>query len=116
KQVIGLAFSPAADAVAAAVEGGGVYLWNLAAGGTAPIEMDSSASDKAKNLYFAPDGRSVTWLGTNGLRTYDRDARSIVEVRRAAGCCLRPPRSPGWSGPKPSPSPRTAPGWWPSRR
>jgi WD40 repeat protein len=76
KQVIGLAFGPACDAVAATVKGGGVYLWNLTAGRAAPVRMDSSGSDRAKHLSFAPGGRSVTWLGTNGLRTYDRDARS----------------------------------------
>src|SRR5262249_45017976 len=77
---IGLSFSPAGDALAAVVARNGVYLWNLSAGSAVPVRMDGFVRNDAPNLYFAPDGRSVSWLGLRGPRTYDRDARAVTEA------------------------------------
>jgi WD40 repeat protein len=78
-QVVGLGFSPAGDALAAVVERCGVYLWNLSAGSVVPVRVDDSP--RGRDVFFAPDGRSVSWLGHYGLRTYDRDARTTSETQ-----------------------------------
>src|SRR4051794_13659774 len=80
-EVLGLGFSPAGDAVAAAVEYHGVFLWNLAAGAADPQRLDGGAVYQTRALDFSPDGRSVSWLGAGGLRAYDRDARAAATVR-----------------------------------
>ncbi|HJZ58085.1 MAG TPA: hypothetical protein VKE74_24300, partial [Gemmataceae bacterium] len=78
-QVLALAFSPDADALAVAVEHQGVYLWNLAAAGK-PVVLDTAAyRTRTRTLLFAPDGRSVGWLAWNRWKVYDRDAREAVE-------------------------------------
>jgi WD40 repeat protein len=79
-RVLGLAFSPDGRAVAAAVHGRGVYLWNLDGGGP-PVCLNPSASDRAQDLYFTPDGRGVGWLDWDGWKVYDRDARWVTRHR-----------------------------------
>ncbi len=79
-EVLGLAFSPDARALAAAVNGRGVFLWNLDAAGP-PVHITPTASDRAKDLYFTPDGRGVGWLDYDGWKVYDRDARRITRQR-----------------------------------
>ncbi|MBN9521723.1 WD40 repeat domain-containing protein [bacterium] len=79
-RALGLTFSPDARALAAAVEGRGVFLWNLDASGP-PVCVNPSASDRARNLYFTPDGRGVGWLDYDGWKVYDRDARRVVRQR-----------------------------------
>lgn len=76
-EVIGLGFSPAGDALAAAVRDGGVFLWNLTA--AAPVPVRVGGKPRTPHLFFDPDGRSVTWLGHYGPQTYDRDARVTTE-------------------------------------
>jgi WD40 repeat protein len=82
-QVLGLGFSPAGDALAAAVEGRGVYLWNLASASALSAvarRIDGGATFQTRNLDFSPDGRFVSWLGPAGLRAYDRKARTVATV------------------------------------
>ncbi|HEX4611027.1 MAG TPA: WD40 repeat domain-containing protein [Urbifossiella sp.] len=79
-EVLGLAFSPDARALAAAVEGRGVFLWNLDAGGP-PVCLNPSASRRAKDLYFTADGRGVGWLDWDGWKVYDRDTRRVNRPR-----------------------------------
>jgi WD40 repeat protein len=74
-QVLGLAFSPDGSALAAAVAGHGIFLWNLGSTGK-PVRLDDEATDLARTLYFSPDGRAVHWLGSHGWKTYDRDTRT----------------------------------------
>jgi len=78
--VLGLQFSPDARALAAYVRGQGVFLWNLDASGP-PVCVNPSASDRARNLYFTPDGRGVGWLDYDGWKVYDRDARWVARPR-----------------------------------
>ena len=81
-EVLGLGFSPAGDALAATVDARGVFLWNLAAGSATPVRLDTVASPyRNRHLFFAPDGRSVAWLGTDGRKVYDRDSRRTVLTR-----------------------------------
>lgn len=81
-EVLGLTFSPDGHALAAAVEGQGVYLWNLESAGR-PVQLADTATDRARELYFSPDGRSVGWLAPdpNGWMVYDRDTRQIRKPR-----------------------------------
>ncbi len=78
--VLGLTFSPDARALAAYVQGRGVFLWNLDAGGP-PVCLDPRAPDRAKDLSFTPDGRGVSWLDYDGWKVYDRDARRVSRQR-----------------------------------
>src|SRR5690349_16728674 len=90
-EVLALAFSPDASALAAAVKYHGVFLWNLEAATPAPVRL---ATDD-KGIYqgclnFTPDGRSVSWLADGSGRVYDRDTRqtserSFVVTRRTIG-------------------------------
>ncbi len=82
-EVLGLAFSPDARALAAAVNGRGVFLWNLD-GSSPPVCLDPIASDRARDLYFTPDGRGVGWLDWVGWKVYDRDSRG-VSLHRLSG-------------------------------
>lgn len=79
-RVLGLAFSPDARAVAVAVHGRGVFLWNLDTSGP-PVCLTASASDRAQDLYFTTDGRGVGWLDWDGWKVYDRDARRVTRHR-----------------------------------
>lgn len=78
--VLGLGFGPAADALAAAVKDRGVFLWPLASTSPVAIRIDRFDPPKFCSPVFAPDGRSVSWLGRYGPRTYDRDARALTEI------------------------------------
>jgi WD40 repeat protein len=78
--VLGLTFSPDARALAGYVQGRGVFLWNLDAG-SSPVCLDPRAPDRAKDLYFTPDGRGVSWLDYDGWKIYDRDARRVTRHR-----------------------------------
>lgn len=77
-EVLGLGFGPAGDALAAVVKDRGVFLWNLTAGSPVPVRM-GGGRPRSRHLFFAPDGRSVSWLGHYGPQTYDRDARVTTE-------------------------------------
>ncbi|MDB5307038.1 MAG: domain, G-beta repeat [Gemmataceae bacterium] len=81
-EVLGLTFSPDGRALAAAVEGQGVYLWNLESPGR-PLQLDDTATDRARELYFSPDSRSVGWLAPDpdGWKVYDRDTRRARQLR-----------------------------------
>lgn len=84
-RVLALAFSPDATALAAAVDQQGVYLWDLQAG-SAPVKLDDDATDRAADLHFAADGRTVGWVGKDGWKTYDRHTRLKSRHRlKAAG-------------------------------
>lgn len=72
-EVVALAFGPDGQSLAAAVEGQGVYLWDLAAPGR-PVRLDRDASRKTRAVFFSPDGRSVQWVASGGWLVYDRDA------------------------------------------
>lgn len=79
-EVRGLVYSPDARALAAYVRGQGVFLWNLDAAGP-PVCISPRASDRAKDVYFTPDGRGVGWLDYDGWNVYDRDARRLSRPR-----------------------------------
>jgi WD40 repeat protein len=72
-EVLALAFGPDGRSLAAAVDGQGVFVWDLAHAGY-PLRLDRHATKKTRCLFFAPDGRSVHWLGWGGRRGNDRDS------------------------------------------
>jgi WD40 repeat protein len=83
-EVLRLGFSPAGDALAAAVLDQGVYLWNLASGSAAAArgrQVDGDTIAQTHDLTFSPDGRFVYWFGAHGLRSYDRETRLATKVR-----------------------------------
>lgn len=82
-KVLGLTFSPDARALAAYVEGYGVFLWNLDAGGP-PVCLHPQADYRAANLAFTPSGRGVGWLDRKGWMVYDRDGRGTA-LHRLSG-------------------------------
>lgn len=75
-QVIDVAFSPDCRAVAAAVEGAGVFLWNLDSPNIAPVRLEVEV--RPSDLRFSADGRRLSWQAVAGRRTYDRDTRSAT--------------------------------------
>lgn len=86
-EVLGLAFAPHSEALAAAVKDQGVFLWNFAS--DTPIRLDTFADKRARNLFFSPDGRVVHWLGRHGWRAHDRDTRRTTSQQLdAAGRLL----------------------------
>ncbi|MBY0515091.1 MAG: WD40 repeat domain-containing protein [Gemmataceae bacterium] len=92
--VLSLAFSPGGDALAAAVEDQGVFLWNLHANGNS-VRLDTGVTDRARTLFFSDDGRAVWWGTKEGLKRYDRDDREAAEKPLAAhGMLLRFARTP----------------------
>lgn len=82
-QVLGLAFGPDGQSLAAAVEGQGVFLWDLGHPGY-PLRLDRDAGRKTRAVYFSPDGRAVHWLGGGGWRVYDRDTGKTAPTRLPA--------------------------------
>src|SRR5437868_1587560 len=75
--VFALAFSPDSDALAATVEHQGVFLWNLGANGV-PVRLDGDDKLRYWTLSFAPDGRTLAWVGGNTWNVYDRDERDVA--------------------------------------
>lgn len=93
-EVFALAFSPDGDALAAAVDLQGTYLWNLHSAGV-PVRLDPEIDERAATLFFAPDGRSVWWASPYGLKYYDRDDRETAEKPLGThGLLLRFVRTP----------------------
>lgn len=72
-EVLGLAFGPDGRSLAAAVDGQGVFLWDLHADGR-PLRLDRAAGRQTRAVHFSPDGRAVHWLGGGDWLVYDRDA------------------------------------------
>ncbi|MBN9119288.1 MAG: WD40 repeat domain-containing protein [Planctomycetes bacterium] len=78
KEVLDVAFSPDCRAIAAAVEGAGVFLWNLDSPNIAPVRLEAEGGYRAGGLNFSACGRRLAWLSFNGRRTYDRDDRTAI--------------------------------------
>jgi WD40 repeat protein len=76
-EVLDVAFSPDCRAVAAAVEGAGVFLWNLDSPTIAPVRMDA-ARYRPGSFSFSATGRQLAWLSLDGRRVYDRDTRTAA--------------------------------------
>lgn len=97
--ILTLAFSPDGDALAAAIETQGVYLWNLHATGV-PVRLDTEVSDRerSRTLHFSDEGRSVWWVTKHGLKRYDRDERDTAEKPLSSyGMLLKYARTPDGS-------------------
>lgn len=77
-EVLDVAFSPDSRAIAAAVDGAGVFLWNLDSPNIAPVRLESEGGYRAGGLNFSPDGRQLAWLTLDGRRSYDRDHRTAT--------------------------------------
>lgn len=77
-EVLDLAFSPDSRAVAAAVDGAHVFLWNLDSPNIAPVRLDLGGKYRAGGLRFSATGRQVEWQLTAGHRGYDRDDRDAT--------------------------------------
>lgn len=78
KEVLDVAFSPDCRAVAAAVKGAGVFLWNLDSPNIAPVRLAAEGGYRAGGLYFSADGRQIAWLTLDGRRAYDRGSRTAT--------------------------------------
>src|SRR5687767_13254264 len=78
REVLDVAFSPDCRAIAAAVEGAGVFLWNLDSPNIAPVRLEIEGGYRAGGLNFSADARQVAWLTLNGRRAYDRDDRTAM--------------------------------------
>ncbi|HEY1189643.1 MAG TPA: hypothetical protein VGE74_18495, partial [Gemmata sp.] len=76
--VLDLAFSPDSRAVAAAVEGQSVFLWNLDSPNIAPVRLEIGGRYRPGGLRFSATGRRLEWQLLNGRRVYDRDARDAT--------------------------------------
>lgn len=77
-EVLDLAFSPDSRAVAAAVAGQGILLWNLDSHAVAPVRLDAGGRYRPGGLRFSTTGRRLEWQLLAGRRTYDRDARDAA--------------------------------------
>ncbi len=75
--VLSLTFSPEGEALAAAVEGQGVFLWNLGSNGTRVCLDPALNNQRLRTLSFDADGRTVGWVGGNVWTIYDRDERAL---------------------------------------
>src|SRR5438093_7968430 len=77
-EVLDVAFSPDCRAIAAAVEGAGLFLWNLDSPTIAPVRLEAEGGYRAGGLGFSGDGRQLAWLTLDGHRAYDRDTRAAA--------------------------------------
>lgn len=82
-EVVALAFGPDGQSLAAAVEGQGVFLWDLAHPGY-PLRLDRADGRLARAAYFSPDGRAVHWVARGEWRVYDRDTGKSALTRLPA--------------------------------
>ena len=78
-KVLNLAFSPDGQALAAAVEEHGVFLWNLRSTGV-PVQLDDAGGYRSRTLAFGADGRTVGWVAGNTWKVYDRDSATRRRV------------------------------------
>ena len=78
KEVLDVAFSPDSRAIAAAVKGTGVFLWNLDSPNIAPVRLEAEGGYRDGGLSFSACGRQLAWLTLHGLRAYDRDTRTAT--------------------------------------
>jgi WD40 repeat protein len=74
--VLDVAFSSDCRAIAAAVEGAGVFLWNLDSPTIAPVRLEVEGDYRTGGLTFSADGRQLAWRTADGVRSYCRDGRS----------------------------------------
>lgn len=80
-EILDVAFSPDCRAVAAAVEGAGIFLWNLDSPTIAPVRLAAEGGYHFGGLNFSADGRTLAWLTRAGRRAYDRDTRDAATAR-----------------------------------
>ncbi len=74
-EVLDVAFSPDCRAVAAVVEGAGIFLWNLDSPTIVPVRLDADRYWSG-SFAFSASGRQLAWLAAGGRRVYDRDTRT----------------------------------------
>jgi WD40 repeat protein len=79
-EVLDVAFSPDCRAVAAAVKGHGIFLWNLDSPNIAPVRLEAKGGYYPGGLNFSADGRRLAWLTFDGRRSYDRDTRTATDA------------------------------------
>jgi WD40 repeat protein len=77
-EVLDVAFSPDCRAIAAAVDGAGVFLWNLDSPTIAPVRLETGGRYRSGGLSFSADGRRLGWMEPFARRAYDRDTRATV--------------------------------------
>lgn len=77
-EVLDLAFSPDSRAVAAAVDGRNVFLWNLDSPTIVPVKLALGDKYRAGGLRFSASGRQLEWQLAAGCRVYDRDDRDAT--------------------------------------
>ncbi|MDY3560936.1 WD40 repeat domain-containing protein [Gemmata sp. JC673] len=77
-EVLDLAFSPDSRAIAAAVDGAHVFLWNLDSPNIAPVRLGLGGKYRAGGLRFSATGRRLEWQLADGCRAYDRDERDAT--------------------------------------
>jgi len=83
-EVLNVAFSPDCRAVAAAVDGAGIFLWNLDSPNIAPVRLEAEGGYGPGGLSFSACGRQLAWLAANGQRVYDRDTRTATTTANPA--------------------------------
>jgi WD40 repeat protein len=96
--IFALAFSPDGQALAAAVEDQGIFLWNLGSAGV-PVRLDTDARKGTRVLvFFTPESRFVGWVVADGLKLYDRHTRRVAaKPLDTHGLLLRLVRTPDGS-------------------
>ncbi len=77
--ILDLAFSPDGNAIAAAVEFQGVFLWNLGSHTPSPIRLANGTGSYQGGLQFSRNGRTVCWVADGARREFDRDGKTTSE-------------------------------------
>ena len=80
--IIAVAFASDGSFVVSCDMGGGVRLWDLSSGEGREIGRHEGA---ALGVAIAPDGRHIASVGTDGVRVFDRRARSARLLGATAG-------------------------------
>jgi WD40 repeat protein len=76
--IIDVAFSPDCRAVACAMHGPVLFLWNLDSPTIAPVRLSGDGAYLPGSLRFSPDTRQLTWRNHDSFRRYDRDSRTTT--------------------------------------